>query len=111
MGNAITFTLGPAAVRISGAHRVTQWARRTFGVLETPSAPDVAFEFTDGAVHPVDGVGDEHTRICADAMSFAGSRFDTRISLDRARGTYRIMLRDRDRRSLMRRTLADPEES
>ncbi len=104
---AFTFNLGPLPMRIEGDHPVTRWAMRVYAPLATNAAPQLIFRFVaDLPPLPADAVGDADVQVAPGEMRFRERRYDIRIS---GGDPLLVELRQRDRRPLWLRSLADPE--
>jgi hypothetical protein len=107
MSDSITFRLGPLAARIEGDHFITRWARDNFALAEVADEPQLTFRFTDDPFDVSTGlsIGDEKVSVGADFVTFRLPQFDIKVTRERGMTVY---LRQRDRRSVWLRSLADP---
>jgi hypothetical protein len=110
MNDSITFKLGPLSVRIEGDHFITRWAQVNFAPVQVAADPDLTFRFTDRPVHEptAGGIGDEKVHVGTDSVSFRFPQFEVKVT--RQQGMT-VLLRQRDRRSVVLRSLADPERA
>lgn len=110
MSDSITFRLGPLAARIEGNHFITRWAHNNFGPVRTDDEPQLTFRFIDDPVHAFGdrSIGDDKVNVGADSVSFRLPQFDVKLTREQGLTVY---LRQRDRRSVWLRSLADPERA
>lgn len=107
---AITFQLGPLVIKIEGNDVVTKWACDLYAPLICYEEADLIFRFVDFPVHPCseDAVSDGRTAVGNQTVSYSGRRYDMRIT---SGNPVMVELFQKDRRSLLMKSISDPEET
>lgn len=111
MVEVIKFRLGMICVSIEGHNPAVFWAVKTFNVLECKCEPHLKIVFTSDPIKndAVNAVGDGGENVSAQTVSFKTRHFDVRFSEERSVLCCTIF--QRDRRSLLVRSLLDLEEA
>jgi len=97
-------------VRIEGDHFITRWAQCTFAHVQLKADPNLTFRFTSDPVHlpQSSGIGDEKVNVSDEFISFRLPLFDVKVTRESG---LTVLLRQRDRRQVWLRSLADPERA
>jgi len=110
MQQGITFKIGPLIVKIEGDHLVTKWAQDVFSFLKCSEEPGLIFRFVEQPVNFCGerSVGDGHTFVGQQTMSYQGRHYDVRIT---GGSPVFVEVFQRDRRHVCVKSLIDPDET
>ncbi len=116
-GDAFTAQMGPVAMRISGDHIVTRWAREIYQPLETNQAPDLEFALSLDKPGTADAharlsdltIGDGVSSVGGDTLAYRMPRYAVQFASEPDRLT--VQVRQRKHRPLWLESLADPDEA